>query len=105
MSRTLLDTMTRARLLLAEPELEAFIRLRSPKSVELQVDEWKRNSGVVKWELEAELQAAAARRSRKRVAAFYRRKIQALDTLVSRYRDISTRRASANCPGDRGYRD
>ncbi|MGB1277228.1 MAG: hypothetical protein ACPG77_15900, partial [Nannocystaceae bacterium] len=35
-----------------------------------------------------------ARRSRKRVAAFYRRKTQALDTLVSRYRDISTQGGS-----------
>jgi len=88
-SRVLPDTIARARLLLVEPELEALIRQRSPKSVEIQVDEWKRNSGVVKWELEVGVQAAAARRDRARVAAFYRRKTQALDTLVKRYRNIT----------------
>ncbi|MCB9751486.1 MAG: hypothetical protein H6713_16045 [Myxococcales bacterium] len=87
-SYVLQDIIARARLLRAEPEFEAFLRLRSPKSSG-QVAEWKRDLGVPRWELEYAVEKREARRGEARARRFLRRVLDDYHGLERRYIDIA----------------
>lgn len=79
------EAVARARLAKADLELEEYLAITMPTKLEFFVEEWKRGSGVAKWEEQYERQVARKNDSTKRFKEYFERKTELGRRLVDGY--------------------
>lgn len=83
-----LETLARGRMAQADHDLERYLAVTMPKGLDFVVDEWKKGSGVPKWEAQYEAQDARRRRSTERFKEFLETKTELARSLRERYAQV-----------------
>jgi TolA-binding protein len=72
----------------ADRDYEEYLRVNIPEELEFYVEDWKKDSGIPKWEKEYKAQKAKADESMAKFKEFYERKNQIGAKLIKEYADV-----------------
>ena len=79
------SALAEAKIALADRDLETYIAVTVPANLDFYVEEWKRDSGLPKWEAQYEIQVAKREASTKKFKAFFDEKTKLGGDLMKRY--------------------
>ncbi len=74
----------------ADQKYEEYLRINIPEELEFYTEDWKKGSGIPKWEREYKEQLAKKEESEKRFKTFFESKTKLGDELVKAYAEVKT---------------
>ncbi|MCA9708536.1 MAG: hypothetical protein KDK70_21990, partial [Myxococcales bacterium] len=82
------EALAHARIARADRELERYLALSMPTDLDFFVEEWKKGSGIPKWESEYEAQRERKERSTRRFMEYHERKVELAKSLREAYGEV-----------------
>ncbi len=73
---------------MADQKYEEYLTIEMPTGLDFFVEEWKKDSGLPKWEKEYKEQVKRAEDSKKRVAEYFEKKIKLAGELEKKYAEV-----------------